>query len=375
MIESEEIKERRRKIIQSVRECFQNKLGKYTHQRISDEWFFYGLGFTREEMQYVFGFNAGFFKTEEIEGHTYSHIGVNVLVRTNGINPELKGLNSLQIFDKALDICESNDLKVMIDIHSAETDLAGHTYPLWHTPKIDEHQYKQALSWLSSRYKTSDTVIAYDLKNEPHGKAEEPLHAIWNDSDSMNNWKRFAEEAANAVLDKDPYALIVIEGVQVYPKNISGNNYTSDTEDDYHNTWWGGNLMGVRHHPIDLGSPERNRQIVYSVHEYGPSVFMQPWFDKDYSYETLYKDAWHDLWLYIAEEDIAPVFIGEWGGFMDEQTLKWLKLSRRLIQDHGLSFAVWCLNPESPDTGGLLKDDFRTWDEEKYSFVKEMLDL
>ncbi len=292
-----------------------------------------------------------------------------------GINPELAGLNSLQIFDKALDICESNDLKVMIDIHSAETDLNGHTYPLWYTPKIDEHQYKQALSWLSSRYKTSDTVIAYDLKNEPHGKAEEPLHAIWNDSDSMNNWKRFAEEAAGAVLDNDPHALIVIEGVQVYPKNISENNYTSDTEDDYHNTWWGGNLMGVRHHPIELGSPERNRQIVYSVHEYGPSVFMQPWFDKDYSYESLYKDAWHDLWLYIAEEDIAPVFIGEWGGFMDEQTLKWLKLSRRLIQDHGLSFAVWCLNPESPDTGGLLKDDFRTWDEEKYSFVKEMLDL
>jgi hypothetical protein len=90
MIESEEIKERRRRIIQSVREGFQNKLGKYTHQRISDEWFFYGLGFTREDMQYVFGFNAGFFKIEEIEGHTYSHVGANVLVRTNGVNSELR---------------------------------------------------------------------------------------------------------------------------------------------------------------------------------------------------------------------------------------------------------------------------------------------
>ncbi|MBQ9214762.1 MAG: hypothetical protein IJ150_12615 [Bacteroidales bacterium] len=90
MIESEETKERRRRIIQSVRECFQNKLGKYTHQRISDEWFFYGLGFTKDDMQYVFGFNAGFFKNEELEGHTYSHVGANVLVRTNGINPELR---------------------------------------------------------------------------------------------------------------------------------------------------------------------------------------------------------------------------------------------------------------------------------------------
>ena len=90
MIETDEIKERRRKIIQSAREDLQTILGKYTHQRISDEWFFYGLGFNRDDMQYVFGFNAGFFKLEEVEGYAYSHVGVNVLVRTNGINPEIR---------------------------------------------------------------------------------------------------------------------------------------------------------------------------------------------------------------------------------------------------------------------------------------------
>ena len=291
------------------------------------------------------------------------------------INPELTGKTSLEIFDLVLEICGSLGIPVMIDIHSAETDLNGHLYPMWYTGKIDESQYISALAWIAQRYKDNDTVIAYDLKNEPHGKAEEPLTSIWNDSDRKNNWKRFATEAANTVLDNDPHALVVIEGVQVYPKDIVANDYLSDKEEDYHNTWWGGNLMGVRKHPIDLGSTERNRQIVYSVHEYGPSVFMQPWFEKDYSYDSLYKDAWHDLWLYIVEENIAPVFIGEWGGFMDEETLKWLKMSRRLIGEYKLSFAVWCLNPESPDTGGLLKEDFKTWDEEKYSFVKEMLAL
>jgi hypothetical protein len=90
MAESEDIKERRRKIITSVREYFTTKLGKYTHQRISDEWFFYGLGFNRDDMQYVFGFNAGFFSVEKIEGSTYSHVGVNVLVRTNGVHPEIR---------------------------------------------------------------------------------------------------------------------------------------------------------------------------------------------------------------------------------------------------------------------------------------------
>ncbi len=90
MKESEEIKERRRKIIQSVREYFQEKLGKYTHQRISEEWFFYGLGFVKDDMTYVFGFNSGFFKRDEIEGQAYSHVGCNVLVRTNGMNEQLR---------------------------------------------------------------------------------------------------------------------------------------------------------------------------------------------------------------------------------------------------------------------------------------------
>jgi hypothetical protein len=91
MIEPEEIKERRRKIIQSVRDYYQTKLGKYTHQRISDDWFFYGLGFVKDDMTYVFGFNAGFFKKEQTNNQAYSHVGCNVLVRTNGTNSQLRG--------------------------------------------------------------------------------------------------------------------------------------------------------------------------------------------------------------------------------------------------------------------------------------------
>lgn len=91
MKETEETKDRRRKIIQSVREYFQERLGKYTHQRISEEWYFYGLGFVKDDMTYVFGFNSGFFKRDVIEGQPYSHVGCNVLVRTNGMNEQLRG--------------------------------------------------------------------------------------------------------------------------------------------------------------------------------------------------------------------------------------------------------------------------------------------
>lgn len=83
-------KERRRNIFLKIKPYFKEKLGKYTHQRISDEWHFYGLGFVRDEMTYVFGINLGFFKKENIPNTDYSHVGMNVLVRTNGVNPELR---------------------------------------------------------------------------------------------------------------------------------------------------------------------------------------------------------------------------------------------------------------------------------------------
>lgn len=292
----------------------------------------------------------------------------------NAYNEELNKMNSLEIFDYVLSLCEKNGMKVIIDIHSAKTDASGHNHPVWYNGDITVDDFVNALAWAADRYKNNDTIIGYDLKNEPHGKAAETPHAIWNDSKDPNNWKIVAERAGNAVLDKNPNALIIIEGIQIYPKNIKANNYVSkDDDNDYYNTWWGANLMAVKDYPIDFGSPERNKQIVYSPHDYGPRVYEQPWFKGGFTYESLYKDAWHDYWLYIQEDGIAPIFVGEWGGFMEGDNLKWMELFRKLIAEKHLHHTFWCFNANSGDTGGLVKDDFKTWDEEKYSFVKEVL--
>ncbi len=288
-------------------------------------------------------------------------------------NENLNSLNSLEIFDYVLTLCEQNGIKVMVDIHSANTDASGHNHPVWYTDKISEDQYIDALKWLAERYKNYDTIIAYDLKNEPHGKASEQTHAIWNSSDDKNNWKRVAEKAGNAILDINPHALIVIEGIQIYPINPGSNDFTSTNDADYYNTWWGGNLMAVKDYPIDFGSEARNRQIVYSPHDYGPLVYEQPWFSGGFTFESLYNDAWHPYWLYIEEDEIAPILIGEWGGFMQGDNLKWMEYIRDLIGEENLHHTFWCFNANSGDTGGLVKDDFKTWDEEKYALVKPVL--
>ena len=292
----------------------------------------------------------------------------------NAYNEKLNTMNSLEIFDYVLALCEQNGMKVIIDIHTVKTDASGHNYPVWYREDMSADDFVESLSWVAERYKENDTIIGYDLKNEPHGKASESPHAIWNDSDDPDNWKQVAERAGNAVLDANPHALIIIEGIQIYPKNIKTNNFVSTNDDqDYFNTWWGANLMAVRDFPIDFGSPERNRQIVYSPHDYGPRVYEQPWFEGGFTYDSLMKDAWYDYWFYIQEEGIAPVFVGEWGGFMEGDNLKWMEYFRQLIAQKHLHHTFWCFNANSGDTGGLVKDDFKTWDEEKYSFVKEVL--
>ncbi len=90
----------RREIFKEIKPFLKEKLGKFTHQKIDDNWHFISLGFVRDEMTYVFGINVGFFNKEELEDH-YSHVGMNILVRTNGENKDLR-LKYNNFFDKYL---------------------------------------------------------------------------------------------------------------------------------------------------------------------------------------------------------------------------------------------------------------------------------
>lgn len=287
-------------------------------------------------------------------------------------NYYLENMNSLEIFDYVIGQCRANGLKLMIDIHTAKTDASGHNYNMWYRDDITTEKYQEALVWMAERYAKDDTIIAYDLKNEPHGKPSETDKAIWNDSTSKNNWKYVAEQTALKILEKNPNVLIMVEGTEIYPVDIQANgDYSSTKDSDYYFNWWGGNLRGVADYPIDLGKYQD--QLVYSPHDYGPTVYQQPWFYDGYNYNSLYEDCWKDNWMYIYEDGTAPLLIGEWGGFMTEPNLTWMTHMRTLISKYHLHHTFWCFNANSGDTGGLVLDDFTTWDEEKYAFVKEVL--
>lgn len=308
-------------------------------------------------------------------------------------NPELtlEGIEggtimySFDIWNKAVEWCRENGIKIMMDVHCATTNSAGHNVSLWYDSTYSTEDWIEALSWFADYYKDDDTIIAVDLKNEPHGTADTPdLMAKWDDSEDANNWKYAAETAAAAVLEKNPNLLIMVEGTEVYPKFEEGADWSSQNIDYsrypysyYHHTWWGGNFRGVRDYPIDLG--EYQSQLVYSPHDYGPLVYNQTWFYDGFTQETLMDDVWYDNWFFIQDEGIAPLLMGEWGGFLDEEhdsdgkNRAWMTALRDLMIEYKIHHTFWCFNENSGDTGGLVYDNFGSWDEEKYNFVEPAL--
>ncbi len=293
--------------------------------------------------------------------------------------------SSMEIFDVIMQKCKDYGIKAFIDIHSPDANNSGHNYELWYGKAgITTELWIDTLVWLADKYKNDDTLLGFDLKNEPHGKREYDATcpdtiAKWDGTTDENNWAYAATTCANAILAVNPHALIFVEGVEQYPKTEKG--YTYDTPDiwqapadqsPWYGAWWGGNLRGVRDYPITPTSG--TSQIVYSPHDYGPSVYAQTWFNKDFNTQTLLDDYWYDTWAYINQEDIAPLLIGEWGGHMDDgKNQKWMELLRDYMINNHINHTFWCLNPNSGDTGGLLGYDFTTWDAEKYGLFEPSL--
>ena len=308
--------------------------------------------------------------------------------------------NSYEIFKVIMQKCKKYGVKALIDVHSPASHNSGHNYNLWYyEPTADDcdgmatghfsdkqitwDDWKDSITWLAEQYANDDTILAYDLKNEPHGKRGYsgttcPSNmAKWDNSTDKNNWKYSSEECAKSILKVNPHALILIEGIEQSPmldRNITWNDadkfQPAAGEERWYGAWWGGNLRGVKDLPVlpDSG------QIVYSPHDYGPSVYAQSWFDKDFSEKTLLDDYWYDTWAYINDKDIAPLLIGEWGGHMDKgPNQKWMELLRDYMIKNHINHTFWCINPNSGDTGGLLDSTFMNWDNNKYSLFEESL--
>lgn len=261
-------------------------------------------------------------------------------------NPGLQGLSGVTLLDAIVDAAGARGLRVVLDRHRPDSNAQSE---LWYTSQYGEERWIEDWEMLAARYQGNPTVIGFDLHNEPRGPA------TWGDGNMATDWRLAAERAGNAVLAINSDLLIIVEGVESYAGSA---------------TWWGGNLRGAANAPVRLQVKDR---VVYSVHEYPPSVYMQPWFSAP-DYPANLPAIWHDNWGYLVENDVAPVWVGEFGTKLETPADKaWLAEFAEYIGAHQLGFAYWCLNPNSGDTGGILKDDWMTVNQDKQAVLAPLL--
>ena len=260
-----------------------------------------------------------------------------------GLNPGLVGLSPLEILDRIVDYAGEIGLRILLDCHRSAPGPGPNPNGLWFDGGYTEDDWVEAWEMLAARYAGNPTVIGADLHNEPHS-------ASWND------WAAAAERAGNAILAVNPDWLIVVEGVGV----AGGENY-----------WWGGNLREAGGRPIVLNVEER---LVYSPHDYGNSVFPQPWFSAP-DFPANLPGLFDDTWGYLFRQEIAPILMGEFGSKLeDPKDLPWLQTLLAYMSGDfdvdgandlaegqlGMSWMWWSWNPNSGDTGGILADDWVT---------------
>ncbi|WP_435269986.1 cellulase family glycosylhydrolase [Streptomyces sp. 1222.5] len=272
----------------------------------------------------------------------------NGISYAGGINAGLEGLTSLQVMDKIVGYAGSVGMKVILDRH--RPDSSGQS-ALWYTSAVPETTWIGDLKALAARYLGDTAVIGIDLHNEPHDPA------CWGCGDAATDWRLAAERAGNAVLSVNPDLLVFVEGVQT----VGGQSY-----------WWGGNLAGAGSAPVRLNVQGR---LVYSAHDYATSVAQQPWFG-DASFPANMPGIWDKYWGYLFKQNTAPVLLGEFGTTLQSTVdQKWLAALVDYLRPTGtygadsFNWTFWSWNPNSGDTGGILKDDWQTVDTVKDGYL------
>ncbi len=262
-------------------------------------------------------------------------------------NPDLVGKTSIEVMDAVISAAKARDMVVLLDRHRPDYDAQSE---LWYTDEYPEERYIEDWLMLAERYAGDPTVIGADLHNEPHGPA------CWGCGDESIDWAAAAQRVGNAILEVNPDWLIVVEGVEGMSDGTT--------------TWWGGGLADAAESPVELLIPGR---LVYSVHDYPASLYEQDWFTASDYPENL-PAVWDRNWGYLVKQDIAPVLLGEFGTrYATESDRIWLASLVDYIDENNLSFAFWSWNPNSGDTGGLVKDDWTTLEQEKLDALAPLL--
>ncbi|MFO0824361.1 MAG: cellulase family glycosylhydrolase [Gemmataceae bacterium] len=274
----------------------------------------------------------------------------------NGIdfnkNPDLVGLNGLQIMDRIVSYAGQIGMRILLDHHRSDAGAGAETSGLWYKGAYTESRWIADWTMLANRYANNPTVVGADLHNEPHGPA------TWG-TGGTNDWRLAAQRAGNAILSANPNWLLVVEGVESGPSGYY---------------WWGGNLSAAGAYPVQLNTPGR---LVYSAHDYPSTVYQQPWFSAT-NYPNNLAAVWDANWGYLYKQNIAPVLLGEFSvqsngersGMALGGAVNFLGATAPAGQSRAASWTCWSWNPNSSGWAASSPDDWKTVNTAKVNAIK-----
>ncbi|HTR16987.1 MAG TPA: glycoside hydrolase family 5 protein [Acetobacteraceae bacterium] len=232
-------------------------------------------------------------------------------------NPDLKGLTTLQTFQKIVAYASQIGLKIIFDHHNNEGSGGQQANGLWfdsgpgtngtdgsgHTGTVTAAKFQQDWVQLAQTFAGNSTVIGYDLDNEPTSVGK----INWGQG-GPTDIKAMYQTVGNAIQAVDPGALIICEGPQFYSPPPSGSGMNSKVAAPE------GDLTGVATNPVVLNAPNK---VVYSVHEYPKEISA---ITKDSGTAAIQR--YNQVWGYLVSQNIAPVWIGEMGASMKSSDSK-----------------------------------------------------
>ncbi|HKQ04000.1 MAG TPA: cellulase family glycosylhydrolase [Blastocatellia bacterium] len=276
-----------------------------------------------------------------------------------------KGKHVRDVLAMIVNYAGSLGLHVILDNHRSEAGNSAEGNGLWYYTSGGNSYTEQKWinDWVSAQqwahgikqtlgatdtvvvnYLASDgfpVVLGYDLRNEPHTPSRTAYlsGATWGSGDgispatnpnpnpftpscvatgSCHDWRLAAERCGDTIFGEAfrngwDYPLIFVEGVSTFP--TAAGTPANGPYDWY---WNGGNLLGVNGNannpgaPIVLNAggsasglgPAVNNQVVYSAHDYGPSLYQQPWFNAGTCYfsgcsSSSLADIWKKFWAHL----------------------------------------------------------------------------
>ena len=314
----------------------------------------------------------------------------------------------IEILDLIVNYADTLGMRIILDMHclAPDNDNVQATGGKWYTTSApgdagatagerreprSEQQAIDAWVFLADRYKNRPVVCGADLINEPH-------NCTW-DRNPLTGVVGFYERAGAAIQAVNPNILIVCEGVAELGSNFGTVDHTPEGYEDTPESqagqykWgviWSGKLDEVaRTNNVMVTLPVANK-VVYSPHEYaswaGSSAIAHEWFHPEEvvnnypgpAYPDNMFEVWRRQWGYLAEENIAPVWIGEFGSYFRiggdpftgnaqsynathlDLDQKWIARLAEYCNTHSIGWAFWAWNPGG-DPDGLLEQNSTTW--------------